>query len=256
MVGRRALLAGLLASPAAAAVPGFTPEGGFDADAFADWVRIRAGTGAPVWWVSEGTLRAFPSGRLIALMEGFDTARVHWAEPGRLAHQYNRKIYLFRDPATGAVVGDPIAYPYQFITYRLDGDRVETWVEQGSGKRLARIGPGRTMAHRRLGPVRIFTAPLFLDLPLPGGGRMQAFENYDFAADPSLPPASWVLSWIRTGAVPPALGGGEGVMHLVTRRFERFEDLPDGLRAHVSAKAPLWRDPPADLAEIRRLQAG
>lgn len=254
-LARRALLAGLMASPAAAAVPGFVPEGGFDEAAFADWVRIRAGTGAPVWWYSEGTLRAFPSGGLVALMEGFDTARVHWAAPGRLAHQYNRKIYIFRDAETGAVTGDAIAYPYQFITYRLDGDRVETWVEQGSGARLARIGPGRTMAHRRLGALRVFTAPLFLDLPLPQG-RMQAFENYDFAADPAQPPSSWVLSWMRIGDLPPAFGPGQAVMHLVTRRFERFEDLPAGMRGHVLAQAPLWRGPPADLAEVRRLQQG
>ncbi|MFN3370249.1 MAG: hypothetical protein ACK4Z0_01825 [Sphingomonadaceae bacterium] len=254
-LARRALLAGLAAAPAAAAVPGFVPEGGFDEAAFRDWVRIRAGTGAPVWWYSEGTLRAYPSGRLVALMEGFDTARVHWAEAGRLAHQYNRKIYIFRDPQTGAVLGEPIAYPYQFITYRLDGDRVETWVEQGSGARLARIGPGRTMAHRRLGAVRVFTAPLFLDLPLPQG-RMQAFENYDFAADPAQPPSAWVLSWIRTGAMPPSLGEGLSVMHLVTRRYEAFEDMPEGMRAHVAERAPLWRGPPADLAEIRRLQQG
>lgn len=73
---------------------------------------MRAGGGQPVYWYSEGTMRAYPSGRLIALMEGFDTAVAHWPEPGKpLAHQYNRKIYIFRDPETGAVIGDAIAYP-------------------------------------------------------------------------------------------------------------------------------------------------
>lgn len=272
-LSRRAVVAGGLAAglsvgPAATAavglapegrsgVPGFTPEGGFDEPAFRDWVAMRTGTGQPVYWYSEGTMRSSPSGKLVALMEGFDTAIAHWPEPGQmLAHQYNRKIYIFRDPATGAVVGDPIAYPYQFITYRLAGDRVETMVEQGSAPRVQKIGPGGNMAHRRMGPNRIFTAPVFLDIPLPGNARMQAFENYDFVMDPSRPPSSWALSWMRTGAAPAWAGGGPVVLHLVTRRHERFADLPEGMRRHVQDKAPLWQKPPADLSEIRRLQAG
>jgi hypothetical protein len=35
---------------------------------------------------------------------------------------------------------------------------------------------------------------------------------------------------------------------------ERYEDLPATIRAYVEEKAPLWRTPPADLADIRRLQ--
>lgn len=242
---------------------GFTPEGGFDQASFDLWVSMRAGDGAPVFWVSEGTLRDYPSGRLIALMEGFDTARSHRPEPGRpVAHQYNRKIYLFRDPATGAVLEqmnghpvDMIAYPYQFIRYALKGDKVETMVEQGAGARLQRFGPGGMMAHRQIGSTHVFTAPVFLDIPL-AEGRMQAFENYDFAVNPSLPPSDWTLSWVRTGAAPPWAGTAQAVMHLVTRRVDRFDDLPEPLARHVLAKAPLWRAPPENLDEIRRLQQG
>lgn len=240
---------------------GFTPQGGFDKAAFDIWMSMRAGDGAPVFWYSEGTLRDFPSGRLIALMEGFDTARSHWPEPGgAVAHQYNRKIYLFRDPATGAVLEqmngraiDTIAYPYQFIRYALKGDRVETMVEQGAGARLQRFGPDSMMAHRRIGSTRVFTAPVFLDIPLPNG-RMQAFENYDFAVNPAQPPADWVLSWVRTGAAPAWAGTQQAVMHLVTRRFERFDAMPEPMRRHVLAKAPLWQAPPESLDDIRRLQ--
>lgn len=261
MIGRRQMLAMALAAASGgavrAAVSGFTPQGGFDRAAFDDWVRIRAGGGAPVFWYSEGTLRAFPSGRLIALMEGFDTARAHWPDPAvPLAHQYNRKIYIFRDPVTGAVAGDAIAYPYQFISYALAGDQLETMVEQGAGARLQRIGPGRTMAHRMVGTNRVYTAPLFLDIPVGPSARMQAFENYDFMADPAAPPDRWLLSWMRTGQAPRWAGGGEAVMHLVTRRFEAFDTLPQGMRTYVRETAPLWQAPPADLADIRRLQAG
>lgn len=250
---------------AAFAVPvraAWRAEGGFDAETFRTWVRLRAGDGAPVFWVSAGTVRAFPSGDLLAFMEGFDAARAHWPEPGRLAHQYNRKIYLFRDPATQALLkgadgrdAEPVAYPYQFITYGLAGDRLETWVEQGAGPRRQRLGPGRNMAVRRVGRTLVYTAPVYLDVALPMGQRLQAFENYDFVVDPERPASDWVLSWVRTGAAPPALGGGPCVMHLVSWRVDRFADLPASLRAYVEERAPLWRAPPRDLAEIRALQA-
>jgi hypothetical protein len=266
-LARRTFLGGALAGlagPLAASTEGLLAEGGFDRATFDDWVRIRAGTGAPVFWYSEGTVRAFPSGELLAFLEGFDTARAFWPEPGQpLAHQYNRKIYVWRDKVTGAVLRGPdgaavapIAYPYQFITYRLAGDRVETWVEQGAGARLTRIGPGGNMAVRRQGRTLIFTAPVYLDLPIGPAARMQAFENYDFVVDPQADPSTYVLSWLRTGAAPPALGGGQAVLHLVTRRYERFADMPGRMRSFVEEDAPLWRAPPADLGEIRRLQAG
>lgn len=149
----------------------------------------------------------------------------------------------------------PSPTPYQFITCALVDDRVETMVEQGAERRVQRIGPGGNMAHRRVGPNRLFTAPVFLDIPLPGGSRMQAFENYDFIMDPSRPPSDWSLSWIRIGQAPGWAGNVPVVLHLVTRRHERFTDLPEGMRRHVMEQAPLWQKPPADLSEIRRLQA-
>lgn len=266
MLARRTFLGSALAglaAPLAASTDGLRAEGGFDRASFDAWVRIRAGTGAPVFWYSEGTVRAFPSGELLAFLEGFDTARAHWPQPGEpLAHQYNRKIYVFRDTKTGDVLKGadgapvpPIAYPYQFISYRLAGDRVETFVEQGAGARLTRIGPGGNMAVRRQGRTLVFTAPVYLDLPLGPSARMQAFENYDFVVDPDADSATYVLSWLRTGEGPPALGGGPVVMHLLTRRHERFADMPERMRHYVETQAPLWRAPPADLAEIRRLQA-
>ncbi|WP_448582558.1 hypothetical protein [Thermaurantiacus sp.] len=267
MLARRAILGvGLagLATPLLGSTEGLIAEGGFDRARFDAWVKIRAGTGQPVFWYSEGTVRSFPSGELLGFLEGFDTARVHWPEPGQpLAHQYNRKIYVWRDKSTGQVLKGPdgvpvppIAYPYQFITYRLAGDWVETFVEQGAGARLTRIGPGRNMAVRRQGRTLIFTAPVYLDLPLGPGARMQAFENYDFVVDPDADPSTYVLSWLRTGEGPPALGGGPVVLHLITRRHERFTDMPERMRRYVETQAPLWRQPPADLAEIRKLQAG
>ena len=116
----RALLAAAvvaLASPALAS--------GFDQRLFDTFVAARAGAGKPVYWYSTGTLRAYPSGELIATMEGFDTGRSVRPDPAKpFVQQFSRKIYIFRDPKTGEVLtrfnggkGEPIAYPYQFITY-------------------------------------------------------------------------------------------------------------------------------------------
>jgi hypothetical protein len=43
-------------------------------------------------------------------------------------------------------------------------------------------------------------------------------------------------------------------MHMVSWRVDRFEDLPQSIRDYVQSEATLWREPPRDLAEIRRLQ--
>jgi hypothetical protein len=44
-------------------------------------------------------------------------------------------------------------------------------------------------------------------------------------------------------------------MHLITWRIEDYGDVPESLRAYIEAEAPLWMNPPADLDEIRALQA-
>ncbi|WP_156320300.1 hypothetical protein [Brevundimonas sp. AAP58] len=254
------LLAGLaiLAAPQARA-------DGFDRTAFEVFVDARTGTGSPVYWYSVGTLRAYPSGELLARVEGYDTSTSDRPEPGRsLARQFSRKIYVYRDAETNAVLRqvngmpvEPVAYPYQFITYELVGDRLTTMVEQGTGARVQRIGPGDTMQARRIGDAHVFTAPLFLDFPAGGDRRYQAFENYDFfiqapggASNPNQ------LSWVRYGDAPAWAGGGPAIMHLITWRIDRYEDVPSTLRDYIETDAPLWRAPPTGIDDIRRLQAG
>jgi hypothetical protein len=232
----------------------FTPE------VFETWVDARAGTGAPVYWYSVGTVRAYPSGDLLYVMEGYDAATAHWPE-GRdnsVAHQYNRKIYIFRDPDTGDVVpeSEAVAYPYQFITYSLTDGGMETLVEQGSGDRIQRIS-GDSMSFRRLGDTHVFTAPVFLDFPIPGTDRrIEAWENYDFFIHQGAVDEPHQLSWARIGQLPAWAGGGTAVMHLITWRIEDYGDVPESLRSYVEAEAPLWMAPPTSLDEVRQLQAG
>lgn len=245
----------LLMQAAAASASEWTP-GLFDL-----WAKVRTGTGAPVYWYSVGTLRSYPDGKLLARVEGYDAARSERVSP-TLVRQFNRKIYIYRDPVTNAVITqsggrpvEPVAYPYQYITYEAKDGGVETWVEQGNGKSVRRIGPGRDITVRVVGDGAIFTAPVYLDFAA-GAGRYQAFQNYDFVVPmPYRTGSANKLSWVRYGDAPGFAGGGKSIMHLVTWRIDRYADVPATLRTYIEASAPLWKAPPADLADIRRLQA-
>jgi hypothetical protein len=239
--------------------------GGFDRKAFNLWIDARAGSGEPVYWYSTGTVRAYPSGELLFYMEGYDTARAHWPDPAEpVAHQYNRKIYIFRDAKTGEILREwngeavePVAYPYQFISYALDGDGMRTSVEQGSGAQVRTV-EGSGMDHRMVGDTHVFSAPVFLDFPIPGGERRyQAWENYDFFIQPEGSVSEpHQLSWARVGPLPAWAGGAQSVMHLVTWRVEHFDEVPEDFRAYIENEAALWQMPPRDLDEIRELQQG
>lgn len=241
--------------------------GGFDAKSFKVFTEARFGAGEPVYWYSTGTVRAYPSGEILFLMEGYDTSRGEQVTGADrpTAHQFNRKTYVYRDVKTGDVLREyqgkpvePIAYEYQFITYALaDGGKVETSVEQGRAPRIQRFGPDGDMGVTRLGDTYVFTAPVFLDFPIPGAPvRYQAWENYDFFVTPNAKLSHpLTLSWARYGALPPWAGGGPAIIHMVSWRLDRFEDVPAAFRQYIEREAPLWRAPPADLADIRRLQA-
>lgn len=240
--------------------------GGFDRGLYDGFVSMRTGDGEPVFWYSIGTVRAYPSGETLAIMEGFDTARhARKADVPEMVFQLSRKTYIFRDPETGERISDidgtpvrPIQYPYQMIEYSLEGDRLVTTVEQGRKPNVRRIAPGNDATARWLGDgVALYTAPLYLDFPLPGGGRYEAFENYDFFIQPDAVSREtrYQLSWVRYGASPPFNGGKPVVMHMVSWRTDSFDALPETIKSYVNEEAPLWRTPPADFAEIQSLQA-
>jgi len=246
--------------------PGAAQTGAFTPEVFELWIDARAGSGEPVYWYSTGTVRAYHSGETIAMMEGYDAAVSHRPDGAGVpsAHQYNRKIYIFRDPQTGEVLREvggfpvePVAYDYQFITYHLEGGEMIATVEQGAAPRVQTI-EAEPMSWRMMGDTYVFTAPLFLDFPIPGTDRrIQAWENYDFFIHPDgAVEEPHQLSWARIGQLPAWAGGQMAVMHLHTWRVEDYADIPQSMRAYIEAEAPLWRVPPADLDEIRQIQAG
>jgi hypothetical protein len=243
-------------------VPGLAMAagGGFDEELFETFLKARVGTGEPVYWYSIGEVYSYPDGALLARMEGFDTARLVRDESDpKTAYQLSRKTFVYRDPETNEVFkevnGRPathIKYPYQYITYKLEGDKLVTLVEQGSGAQIRKMGPSDEIAARRLGDVAVFSAPLFLNFETPRG-KYEAFEHYDFfiQADGAVPNQ---LSWLRYGDLPPFLGPGKTIIHLVSWRVDGFDDLPETMKQWVKAEAQLWREPPRDMDEIRELQ--
>ncbi|MEM7570617.1 MAG: DUF1838 family protein, partial [Pseudomonadota bacterium] len=236
--------------------------GDFTQENFDAFVEARTGSGEPVYWYSIGTVRAYPSGEVLFTMEGYDTARSQRVSDSKV-QQYSRKTYIFRDPETNEVLKtyegnavEPIAYPYQFITYELVGDDMETTVEQGAGKGVRTIGPSRGMSVKEIDGTLVYTAPLFLDFAIPNTpARYQAWENYDFFIQPKGTKGErHQLSWARYGAAPKWAGGGPSIMHMVSWRVENFKDVPKQFRRYIEADAKLWKAPPQDLADIRRLQ--
>lgn len=244
-------------------VPGLVRAegGGFDEELFETFLAARVGAGEPIYWYSVGEVYSYPDGELLARMEGFDTARLVRDESDpHTAYQLSRKTFTYRDPETNEVLrevdGTPashIKYPYQYITYKLVGDRMQTFVEQGAGARLTKLGPSEEMTARRVGDVAVFSAPLFLNFETPRG-RYEAFEHYDFLIQPDGSTPNQ-LSWLRYGDLPPFLGPGKTIIHLVAWRVDSFDDLPESMKEWVKTDAQLWREPPKDLDEIRELQS-
>lgn len=250
----------LALSPAEeSSVPG-TPAA---TDIFRLWIESRAGTGEPVHWVSEGAVYAYPSGEKLFGMMGFDSSRVFWTEDGEAVH-LTRKTFTYTDPHTGAILTEydgqpvtPIAYPYQVIRYKMKDALIFAEVEQGSAPRIQRIAASHGIEARRVGNSWAFTAPLFLNFPVPGGSGYEAWENYDFFLHPEDSVSErHQMTWQRYSDLPPWAGGGKAIYHLLSWRVESTDEFPSVLLDWAKAEAPMWLVPPADLEEIRTLQTG
>lgn len=233
----------------------------FNEDVFNKWIDMRVGNGkSPAIWYCFGEVYSYPSGKLVARMEGIDQANLIRATKDS-AIQLNRKIFLYEN-IDGSVMyennGQPvehIEYPYQLIKYVLNGDKLKTWVTQGVGERMQTMGPGYNSTARKLGENYVFSSPVFLNFETPRG-KYEAFENYDFFVNFSAKNTKdkYQLTWNRYGDLPPFIGGGKGVIQLVCYRVDKFDDLPQTLKKHIREKAPLWKAPPKDMEEIKQMQ--
>jgi hypothetical protein len=230
---------------------------------FDSWVQMRVGDGKAnaIWWC-QGEVYSYPSGKLVARMEGIDHGKVIKIAKDSVI-QLNRKTFTYHDINTNEIITEgfgqklePIAYPYQKITYLLKNGKLRTYVEQGAGARITKMGPGESISVRQLGGNYIFTAPVFLDFTGPRG-KYEAYENYDFFFSPSMKTTKerYQLTWERYGDLPAAIGGGKGIIHLVSYRVDKIEDLPSAVfKKYLNEKAQMWLAPPKDLEEIGALQ--
>jgi hypothetical protein len=232
---------------------------GFNAKLFKEFTEMRIGTGEPIYWYCVGEIYEYPSGKLVAKVEGIDTARYIKSESNATkALQLSRKIFFYRDAKTNELLRErngmkvePIAYPYQQITYELKGEKMATSVVQGKAPRVQKIEGGGDMIARQFNDLVMFSAPLFLNFP-----NYKAYENYDFLIQPKRVKGvpRYQLTWNRRGDLPPFFGGGDSVFQLVSYRIDKYSDLPKTMRDVLESDGKLWMNPPKDLAEITELQ--
>lgn len=247
-------LALVLALPASRAqAEGFTPE------LFEIFVESNMGLdGSPVYYYSTGFVREFPGGRLLATIEGVDMARLLRRDEDGTVHKAARKMFILRDLESGEVIetigGQPNTryfYPYQYMQFRLDGERLVGTSTQGAGEAVRTVDIGANFTARMVGETAVFSAPNFRGLP-DGTG---SFEMYEFwvprvpgGANPHSTLTLTLVNWHPIGEGRPVY------THRTTWRVEAYEDLPASLREYIDSRAPLYREPPRDLAEIDRLQ--
>lgn len=249
-----AIAAGILACIAQpAAASGFTPE------IFETFVWSNMGTdGKPVYYYSTGTVREFPGGALLATIEGVDMARLLKRDADGTVHKASRKMYIMRDPATGEVIeqidGRPNTsyfYDYQYMTFRLDGDRLSGKATQGSGSALRTVDIGSAMDAKKVGDVTVFSAPNYRARP-DGTGSYEMYEFWVQPREKNITPSTQLtltlVNWHPIGKGKPVY------THRTSWRVDRYEDLPASLRSYIESRAPLFKEPPKDMAEIERLQ--
>jgi len=234
---------------------------GFDPKIFEVFVDSNMGTdGKPVYYYSTGTLKTFPGGRLLATIEGVDMARLLRRDADGTVHKASRKFYILRDPQTGAIIeqidgvpNDRYFYPYQYMTFRLEGDRLAGTSTQGTGKAVRQVDIGSAMEARRIGDVVAFSAPNARELA-DGTG---SFEMYEFWVTPRRAKVSPSTTLTLTLVNWHPIGRGKPVYtHRTSWRVDDYGALPASIREYIETRAPLYKESPKDFAEIERLQRG
>jgi len=199
-------------------------------------------------------------------MIGFDSSTVIWPEdPNEPVIHLTRKTFTYTDAETGEILTehngnavDPIAYPYQIISYRIEDGVIYGDVEQGVEPDVRTIKAQNGMTTRTLGNDTLFVnAAVFLDFPLPNGNQYEAWENYDFFfQNPEKTDRPYQLTWQRYGAKPKWAGEGKAIYHLLSWRVEEHDEFPARLLEWAKAEKPRWLSPPQNLEEVRSLQKG
>jgi len=229
------------------------------------WVDARAGSGDPVHWVADGYVYEYPSGKKVFGIKGFDSSISIWPdnETDPIIH-LTRKTFAYTDVETGEVITEyngekvePIAYPYQMISYRLEDDKIFGDVEQGVGDRIRKIPAKDGIPFRKLGDSYIYNAQVYLDFPLPSGDQYQAWENYDFFIHPEgTVEEPYQMTWQRFGSLPKWAGGTPAIVRLHSWRVESHDEFDPQLLSWAKSAKAGWLTPPLSMEEIRGIQKG
>lgn len=229
------------------------------------FVKMRTGLGNgpgssnQVYLSCTGTLHSIPSGNVLALVEGFDATRGERTEDGRV-RQLTRKMFWFRHPNTGEIMTEYEGNPVRTIRYDYQVIELERKMVPGAEEEMIqptvtrpKVIPCMPITGRCIyanddeqqAPRQIiFTAPVFIDAPIPASSnngttlnRYRAWEMYDFIVDPSFsshgPPPT--LTFTRQGPFPAFVPTGthEAVMHCTAKRVSSFEELPKSYQDFV-----------------------
>lgn len=142
---------------------------------------------------------------------------------------------------------------------------VSTSVTVGAGGEKITLTRDRSVSkHRGRDGVTTFSVPAFLDVQTKDGNKHEAYEAYDYfpgsssCGDSSVvgneketqPSNRW--TYTRFGVVHPF--GEACVLKTAGYRVQSHSELPKQLQKFIHDNAPHFKDAPADLDEIRRLQ--
>jgi len=234
-------------------------QGGFTKDDFLEFVDMRSGNvGDVVYWYAYGDMTSFPDGKRLAVVEGVDTGRLVSLDVDKLQAQVmGRKYVVFRDPDSGEPLTTPEGKPvilgnftYQILTFWLENDRLIFKGASGSGQNYRENTGGPHSEKQVLGPATVYTTPFWINYP------MQIWECYDFMRIKENGKVYDKGLWSASYPLPPFMGEGRCTWHSYFHRYNSFEALPESFQQFTLEHAPLWKQPPADWAEVERLKKG
>jgi len=237
------------------------------------------------FWTGQGQLHSAPSGKVLANIDGFDVSKAIRISDD-IVRQFSRKIFWFRDPITNEVMTEfngkpvrPIKYDWQVFDYKRGMAKplplpFSTGTDEYDPG-LAPINPSivksvgsRTVPCMPITPryagrdTLLYQMPLFIDIQT-SKVSYQAWEVYDYTIDVAdcinctnkgKPPS---VSWTRQGDTAPFCENGDGVMHFLGHKVDKFEDLPRHMREMVeqSEDYEMFKAPPVDMEEVLELEA-
>ena len=278
-IDRRAFLRGTAAGVAGGMLAGYNSSGraattsklrlvagGYTPEDFTNFVHTRFGRdGDPVYWYGVGDASTFPDGKMFMRTEGYDIGRLHSLDSEKSkAVGLTRKMIVMRDPVSGEILKMPDGKPmwrdnftYQLFNVRLEDGFIVYDVESGAGRfrGTTRGGPNRSEVQHFPG-MTIYATPVNYSLPdvTGAGGDLRVWEHYDFIEYETPGGKEYSATWAGAFPLPPPMGPGRSSMHGFFQRYDNYADVPASLRNFVEEYAPLWKAPPVDMDEIRKMQ--